>query len=135
MRVIITGGTGLIGRQLCAALLADQHDVIILSRAPDKVKDRPVGVRLEAWDGKSAAGWGQLADGADAIINLAGEGIADGRWSAERKKRIRSSRVQAGLAVQEAIKQAVNKPKVLIQASAVGYYGPHGDEVITEGAP
>ena len=132
MRVIITGGTGLIGKALCTALVNDQHSVIALSRNPDKNIGLLNGVRLEQWDGKTAAGWGALADGADAIINLAGEGIADGRWSKERKKSIRESRINAGLAVMEAIKQATNKPKVLLQSSAVGYYGPHGNELVTE---
>jgi len=132
MRVIITGGTGLIGKALCTALVNDQHSVIALSRNPDKSIGLLSGVRLEKWDGKTAAGWGALVDGADAIINLAGEGIADGRWSKERKKSIRESRINAGLAVMEAIKQATNKPKVLLQSSAVGYYGPHGNELVTE---
>ena len=135
MRIIITGGTGLIGKMLCSALLADQHQVIVLSRNPEKVNNMPLGVRLEQWDGKTAANWGQLVEDAGAIINLAGEGIADGRWSKERKQRIRESRIHAGLAVQEAIRQATNKPQVLLQASAVGYYGPHGNEVVTEETP
>lgn len=132
MRVIITGGTGLIGKALCTALVNDQHSVIALSRNPDKYRGSLRSVRLEQWDGKTAAGWGALVDGADAIINLAGEGIADGRWSKERKKSIRESRINAGLAVMDAINQATNKPKVLLQSSAVGYYGPHGDELVTE---
>ncbi len=135
MRIIITGGTGLIGRQLCSNLVGDKHEVIVLSRSPDNVKNAPAGIRLVQWDGKSAAGWGELADGADAIINLAGEGIADGRWSSERKQRIRESRIHAGLAVVDAIKQATTKPGVLVQASAVGYYGPCHAELITEESP
>src|SRR5690349_13829856 len=110
MRIIITGGTGLIGKALCAALLNDQDEVIVLSRNPAKAKGMPAGVRLEPWDGKTAAGWGALADGAGAIVNLAGEGIADGRWSKERKQRIRQSRIYAGMAVLEAIQQATNMP-------------------------
>jgi uncharacterized protein len=132
MRIIITGGTGLIGKPLSAALLNEGHEVIILSRNPAQRKGIPPGVRLERWDGQSADGWGTLADGAGAIINLAGEGIADGRWSEERKQRILASRVNAGKAVVQAIAQAQQKPGVLIQASAVGYYGPRGDEIITE---
>ena len=92
----------------------------------------PNDVKLVQWDGQSAAGWGPLAAGAGAIINLAGEGIADGRWSNERKEAILKSRVDAGKAVLQAIQQATPKPSVLIQSSAVGYYGPRGDEIITE---
>jgi len=135
MRIIITGGTGLIGKALSTALLADGHQVIVLSRNPDKAINTPSGLQLEKWDGKSTAGWGHLVDGAGAIVNLAGEGIADGRWSAERKKLIRESRVHVGLAVQDAVKQATEKPKVVLQSSAVGYYGPTKDEMITENSP
>ena len=74
----------------------------------------------------------RLVDGADAVINLAGEGIADSRWSHERKQRIRASRMNAGSALLNAITAAKQKPKVLIQASAVGYYGPHGNEAVDE---
>ncbi|MCS6828376.1 MAG: TIGR01777 family oxidoreductase [Caldilinea sp.] len=133
MRVIITGGTGLIGRRLSRALVAEGHEVIVLSRAPEKAKDMPAGVQLQKWDGKSAEGWGALADGAGAIVNLAGAGIADKRWSRERKREIRQSRLNAGKAVMEAIAAASIKPDVLIQASAVGYYGTHtGDAQVTE---
>lgn len=133
MRIIITGGTGLIGRPLSAALAADGHDVTVLSRNPEKVKGMAASVKLARWDGETAQGWGQLADGADAIINLAGEGIADGRWSDARKQRIRQSRIKAGKAVMEAISAAAVKPKVLVQSSAVGYYGTNtGDKLVDE---
>ena len=135
MRIIITGGTGLIGRSLSQALVSEGHEVIVLSRQPEKVKDAPVGVKVQAWDGKSAQGWGQLADGAGAIVNLAGAGIADERWSAARKQLIRQSRIEAGRAIMETIAAANVKPNVLIQASAVGYYGVHsGDAQLTESA-
>lgn len=123
MRMIIAGGTGLIGSALSKALLADGHAVTILTRNPAKVKTTPAGAKLVQWDGVSTAGWGELADGADAIVNLAGEGIADKRWSNERKQAIRQSRVDAGKAIMEALGAAAVKPKVLIQSSAVGYYG------------
>jgi uncharacterized protein len=97
----------------------------------------PSGVTVAKWDGKTAEGWGHLVNSADAIINLAGAGIADRPWTDKRKQLIRESRIQAGLAVQKAIQQATQKPKVLVQASAVGYYGAqHNDTIITEdGAP
>ncbi|MFN3334266.1 MAG: NAD-dependent epimerase/dehydratase family protein, partial [Caldilinea sp.] len=133
MRIIITGGTGLIGKPLSKALVADGHEVIVLTRAPEKVKDAPAGVKLQKWDGKSADDWGELADGAGAIINLAGAGIADKRWSQERKREIRQSRIDAGKAVMAAITAASKKPGVLIQSSAVGYYGAQtGDAQVTE---
>lgn len=135
MRIIITGGTGLLGRPLSAALASEGHEVTVLSRQPDKAKAIALGVKLAAWDGESSQGWGQLVDGADAIINFAGSGIGDGRWSDERKQQIRQSRIKAGKAVLEAITGATVKPKVLLQASAVGYYGTQsGDKVVTEAA-
>jgi uncharacterized protein (TIGR01777 family) len=133
MRIIITGGTGLIGKPLSEALSASGHEVVVLTRQPEKVKDMPASVKLHKWDGKSAEGWGVLADGAGAIVNLAGAGIADQRWSADRKQAIRSSRIDAGKAVMAAIAAAAVKPKVLIQSSAVGYYGTEtGDAQVTE---
>jgi uncharacterized protein (TIGR01777 family) len=135
MRIIITGGSGLIGRALAASLAADGHEVILLSRTPERATGLPVGVRAAGWNGRTAAGWSSLADGAEAIVNLAGESIAAGRWTPERKRRIRDSRLDAGRAVVEAVQAASNRPRVVIQASAVGYYGPHGDEEITEQTP
>ena len=134
MRVIITGGTGLIGTALTKLLSSNNHEIFILTRRfPDNPKLR-AGVQHVQWDAATAEGWGHLVDGADAVINLAGEGIADGRWSEERKRRIYASRVNAGKAVMEAITAAATKPKVLIQASGVDYYGPHYDEILTEDA-
>ena len=130
MKVIITGGTGLIGRALTKNLLDDNHEVIILSRKPKKA-NMPDGVTVVEWDAKTGNGWSEYAEGADAIVNLAGETIGE-RWTPERKQAIMESRVNAGNAVVEAVKATTQKPKVLIQASAVGYYGPRGDEVITE---
>ncbi len=137
MRVIITGGSGLIGRALTESLAGDGHEVIILSRNPAKVSRLPAGARAVAWDAKTAAGWGSLADGADAIVNLAGEslkgtGFIPSRWTKRRKQLIPQSRLDAGTAVVQAIQQAGHKPKVLLQASAVGYYGPRGDEPASE---
>ena len=103
MRTIITGGSGLIGRALAAELAAAEHEVIILSRTPGRVSGLPAGVRAAGWDGRTAEGWQDLADGATAIVNLAGESIAAGRWTAARKRRIAASRQQAGAAVVQAV--------------------------------
>jgi uncharacterized protein len=140
MRIIITGGTGLIGKAVANSLAKDGHEIIVLSRNKHKTSGFASGVRVVEWDGRSAKGWGELADGAGAIVNLAGESIAgEGfppkRWTAERRKRIRDSRVNAGNAVTEAITAAAKKPGVLIQSSAVGYYGPRGSEDISENSP
>ena len=143
MRVIITGGTGLIGKALTASLAADRHEVIILSRAPEKATSLPPGARAVRWDGRTASGWGELADGAEAIVNLAGESIGGENmltlitkpWTRERLQLIRTSRVNAGQAVVQAVEQARVKPRVLVQSSAVGYYGLPGDQEITEDTP
>ncbi len=132
MRIIITGGTGLIGSALATSLIADGNEVIVLSRNPERAKGLPQGVRAERWDARTAEGWGHLVDGADAIVNLVGESLGGGRWTAERKRRIRESRVNSGRAVVQAVQAATNKPNVVIQSSAIGYYGPRGSEEITE---
>lgn len=142
MRVIIPGGTGLIGRALAADLAGRGDEVILLSRRsiPTPEPEEPHGVRVVQWDACSAAGWGHLADGADAIINLAGESVGGTsyfniRWTPERKQRILQSRVDAGRAVVEAVQAAVRKPRVIIQTSAVGYYGTTGAPHLTEESP
>ena len=137
MRVLITGGTGLIGSELTNNLCADGHDVIILSRSGTSDTFLPSHAQLVKWDGRTAEGWGRLVNEVDAIVNLAGESISganpvSGRWTAARKQRIVDSRVQAGQAIVQALKSATKRPEVLVQASAVGYYGPHGDEPVTE---
>ena len=135
MRILITGGTGLIGRALAAELVAGGHEVTVLSRKAGQVTGLPPGVQAAAWDATSAQGWTGLADGADAVVNLAGESIGAGRWTETRKQRILDSRLDAGRAVVHAVAQAGQKPRVLIQASGVGYYGPCRDQEITEESP
>ena len=134
-RVLITGGSGLIGRALSAELVGNGYEVVVLSRSPEWATGLPSGVRVERWDARTAQGWGALADGAHGVVNLAGEGISAGRWTGKRKRRIRESRLNAGRAVVEAIEGAKAKPAVLVQASGVGYYGPCGEEDVTESAP
>lgn len=140
MRYIITGGSGVIGSRLTKSLLADGHEVVILSRNPGK-HQLPAGAQGVAWDARTASGWGHLADGAFAIINLAGESIGGsgtiplpGTWSDERKKRIKESRQVAGQAVVAAVEAAVNKPQVVFQMSGIDYY-PATDKVMTEDSP
>lgn len=133
MRVVITGGTGFIGKSLSRALVSKGYQVISLTRSsrPSEIS----GVRNVVWDGVSSAGWLEHADGADAIVNLAGENIASGRWSAAKKTSILTSRVDAGRAVSEAVAKAKVKPKVVIQGSAIGYYGDCGPEPVDEESP
>ncbi|MEK7353569.1 MAG: TIGR01777 family oxidoreductase [Chloroflexota bacterium] len=135
MRVMITGGSGLIGRALAANLARDGNEVIILSREPERISGLPAGVSAKWWDGQTSDGWSSLVDGTTAIINLAGENIGSGRWTKERKRRILESRLNAGRAIVQAAGAVARKPRVVIQASGIGYYGPCGDEEITEETP
>lgn len=134
MNIIISGGTGLIGRALVAELAANGHQLTILSRAAKKPAGLPANVTVQTWDARTAAGWGRLVETADAVINLAGANLSEKRWTAEQKERIRASRVNAGNALVEAIQQAARKPGLLIQASATGYYGPQQSEPLAETA-
>lgn len=134
-RVIVTGGSGLIGRALVAGLAADGREVIILSRSPQRVAGLPEGARAVGWDAESSDGWGELADGAWGIVHLAGESLADWPWSEEKKRAIRDSRVQSSRAVVEAVRRATVPPSVLLQASGVNYYGDGGDRLIDEDEP
>ncbi len=127
MVIVLSGGTGFIGRALRDELLAAGHRVVLLTRRLEAVK---AGGALEAehWDAKTLGPWAARVDGADAVINLAGEPIAT-RWSPAVKQRIVTSRVEATRALVSAVSQARRKPSVFINASAVGYYGnvPEGD--------
>lgn len=141
MLVIITGGTGSLGAPLARGLADEGHEVIVLSRNPASKRSLlPEPIRLAPWDGVSADGWGALVDGADVVVNFAGEnlggaGFVPPRWTAARKERFYASRIHAGKAVVEAIAAAELKPRLLVQASAVGYYGSNPQGEIDEGHP
>jgi uncharacterized protein (TIGR01777 family) len=130
MKIVIAGGTGFLGRPLAGALAAERHDVVVLSRAPSHARD---GVRFVSWtpDGGAGAFAGEI-DGAGAIVNLAGEPIAAKRWSADQKRQILDSRVNATRSLVEAVRRAASPPGVLVSGSAVGYYGPLDDQFATE---
>lgn len=132
-RIIIIGATGFIGKALSRLLVENSYEVVVLSRSLEKGKET-FGDRVTVvkWDGKTAIGWENSANGAFAIINLAGENLAQGRWTKKKKQSILESRLNAGQAVVEAVKSVPDKPKVLIQASAIGYYGSRQDEALDE---
>lgn len=126
MNILMTGGTGLIGKALTASLLADGHSVWALTRrdpAPAPVKP---GLVLLHWDGRTPSGWGEIVSDMDAVLNLAGEPLARWPWTKAQKQRFWDSRVNAGQAVTEAIRTASPRPKVLIQASGINHYGLRG---------
>jgi uncharacterized protein (TIGR01777 family) len=129
MKVVIAGGSGFLGTALVERLKADRHEVRVLSR-------RPRGPHDIAWTPDGTAGaWASALDDADAVVNLAGESIASGRWTTARKARIRDSRLQATRSLVAAMQRAARPPSVFISGSAVGYYGPRGEEPVTEHTP
>jgi len=119
MRVLITGSTGLIGSALVSSLTNAGHEAVGLRR-PDQWDPAKRSVDVSAFAG------------ADAVIHLAGENIASGRWTAARKRRIRDSRVQGTKLIAESLGRMDRPPHVLVSASAIGYYGDRGDEVLRE---
>ncbi|NNM69465.1 MAG: TIGR01777 family protein [Gallionella sp.] len=128
MHILITGGTGLIGRQLCKALLAAGHELTVLSRKPASVPDKcGTGVHAIASFGE----W-HPSQTFDAVINLAGEPIADARWTDQRKRLLWVSRVKLTQDLVRHIASAEHKPKVLLSGSAVGYYGHRSDVALDE---
>jgi uncharacterized protein (TIGR01777 family) len=136
MRIVIAGGSGFLGTALSQALLADGHDISVLTRRPAQAN--PAGSRLQhvTWNPNGKAGpWAGAIDGADALVNLAGESIAAKRWSASQKQKLRDSRMQATTSLASAISQAATPPRVFVSGSAVGYYGDRGDETLTETSP
>ena len=132
MRVVITGGSGLIGRACAAALAAGGDEVVLLSRTPGRVQDLPAGVRAVGWDGRSGQDWQELLGREVGILHLAGENIGSGLWTAGKKKQLRESRLRSGAAVVAAINAAAgvgSPPAVLLQASGVSIYGNTTAEV------
>lgn len=133
MKVLIAGGTGLIGKQLIRSIISDGHTVVLLSRSADRLP-QVKGMTAVKWDGKTTSGWTGLMEDVDAVVNLAGETIGRFPWTEKRKKKFRDSRVAAGNALSDAIEKSRIRPSVFIQASAVGFYGPRGDEEVDESA-
>ncbi|MFQ5526647.1 MAG: TIGR01777 family oxidoreductase [Thermoanaerobaculia bacterium] len=134
MLVAISGGSGLIGRALARKLLEQGRRVVVLSRRPEGVRNLPSGAQVEGWDTRSVEELVPILDAADAFVHLAGENIGAGRWTSERKRRIRSSRVDSTLALARAFESTASPPKVLVQGSAVGFYGARGPEPLAETA-
>jgi len=137
MRIIIAGGSGLIGRALTSALITDGNDVIILGRNPGKAVGMPSAVKILQWDGKTIGDWGSEMNNCDVVINLVGEnlsgnGVLPSRWTKERKERLLFSRVDAGKVLSKAIETSIKKPSVFIQASGIGIYGTQREKLFTE---
>lgn len=143
-RIVLAGGTGLIGRAILSILKARGDHPIVVTRRPDEVAADPAfaGIELIAGNPTRPGDWQRQLDGADAAINLAGSpifpgslrGLLTGRWGDATKRAIRGSRVESARRIVEAIRSAARPPRVFVQGSAIGYYGSRGDEICEEGS-
>ncbi|MGE0448568.1 MAG: TIGR01777 family oxidoreductase [Vicinamibacterales bacterium] len=133
MKIVVAGATGFLGSALATALIQRGHDLVVLSRRPGRTTTAAAGRRTVEWDPGGAAGaWTSEIEGAGAVVNLAGEPIAGRRWTPAQKHRILQSRVSATRLLADAIADAAAPPPVFVSASGVGFYGPCGDELVTE---
>ncbi len=142
VRIVVTGGTGFIGRALVSSLAERGDEVVVLSRGGRDGagfgggRTRPGHVTVATWTPSATGEWTRRIDGADAVVNLAGAGIMDERWTPARMEVLRSSRIRSTELLADAIARAEKKPRVLVSGSAVGYYGTDtGDRTVPEDAP
>jgi len=133
MNVTVTGATGLIGTKLVAALKARGDTVTVLSRSPDRAQ-AALGVAAFGWDPTAGPAPAEALAGRDAVVHLAGEPVAQ-RWTKKAKEAIRSSRELGTRNLVAGLRAAEPRPHTLVSSSAVGYYGPHGDELVPESTP
>ncbi len=131
MRGLVTGATGFIGRQLVARL----ENPVVLSRNPRRAIERLGQVQVFPWDPTSEEPPAEAFRNVEAVFHLAGESVGEGRWTAAKKRRIRASRVDGTRHLVDALGRLSSRPGVLVSASAVGYYGSRGDEVLDESSP
>jgi uncharacterized protein len=133
-KIVISGGTGFIGRALTRELIRAEFDIVVLSRRIGRQETEP-GVRFIQWDAKSSGSWEKELEDAQTVINLTGENIGAGLWTKTRKEHILNSRLIAGKALVVAIEKCTNKPGSFIQASAIGIYGTSETDEMNEDSP
>lgn len=131
MRILITGVTGLIGRAVCQLLVNEDSQVVVLSRRQPAAIGL-TGVSAFRWEPEAESPPAQAWEGVEAVIHLAGEPVAAARWTEEQKRRIRDSRVKGTRNLVAGMRVAPSRPRILISASAVGFYGDRGDEILNE---
>jgi uncharacterized protein (TIGR01777 family) len=132
VRVLVTGATGFLGRKICASLAGDGHRTVALSRNAGAARAKlPEAGELLSWDPISSPPPAESVEGTDAVVNLVGESVV-GLWTASKKRSLRESRIKSTRNLVRAIENTPSPPKVLISASAVGYYGDRGENEITE---
>jgi uncharacterized protein len=131
MKILITGATGLIGRSVCRSLINEGHQVVILSRRSAAAIGL-AGISAFRWEPEAESPPSEAWEGVEAVIHLAGEPVAAARWTEEQKRRIRDSRVNGSRNLVAGMRAAPRIPKILISASAVGFYGDRGDEILNE---
>lgn len=135
-KIIITGATGLIGTKLSERLISKGDEIIVFTRSISKARELiPKASAYVNWDYNDINSFQKYLEGIDAVIHLAGANLAAERWTSNYKKIIYKSRIKSTNALVEAIKIGATKPEVFICASAVGYYGNKGDEIINENSP
>ncbi len=134
MKILISGGTGLIGKALIKNLIKTGDQVVVLTRRKDGLEDSD-SIKYVEWDARSSETLIPYLQDVNAVINLAGDNIGNGYWTKAKKERIVNSRVQAGNALTKAIIDSGNNPDVFIQASGVGYYGASLDKIFDELSP
>jgi hypothetical protein len=136
MRILVSGSTGFLGTALVEALEGQGHPIARLVR-PETSQKSAAGVRPESvsWDPVAGQFDAASAEGAEALIHLAGASIASGRWNASRKSLLRTSRIEATRHLIGALAKLQRPPRVIVAASAIGYYGNRGDETLTEASP
>ena len=133
MKIIISGASGLVGHELTTALRAEGHRVLRLTRSwRQSSETSAVSADTIAWDPSSAKVYARALESADAVINLNGASISGGRWTAKRKALLRSSRLDSTRLLVDAVGRLKDKPRIFLSASAVGFYGSRGDEILTE---
>jgi len=131
MKILIAGGGGFLGNHLIKSLIADNHQVWVLSRSQKQIQ----GAKSIQWDGQTIQGWGSLMNNMEVVVNLAGISLNSWPWTKDKKSRFHDSRVQPGRALASAIEAATHKPNVFVQISGINHYGLRGEGIADESTP